>query len=284
MIYDSAIVEKVSDALIRASSSLTADHKFALEKVIAAESNENAKWALEQILLNSVTAEKQRSPLCDDTGIPHLVLDLGKNQIVSGKLIDSIYEGVRQGLIQLPGRPMAVEGDEIARLDQSAGLNADPGAVEPAPLLIRRINEDVLKLHVLMLGGGPAIRGMTYRVFHKHSVENIIDEIVNRAIEGTGLLGCTPSTISIGIGRSQYEAASLMMHALVDGDFSEQSTMEREITERVNNSQTGALGLGGRNTVLAAFMKVGPQRASGIRVVSIRPCCMYEPRIAKVYL
>ena len=75
-----------------------------------------------------------------------------------------------------------------------------------------------------------------------------------------------------------------MLEALVDGDFSEQNEMEREITKRVNTSQTGALGLGGKTTVLATFMKVGPQRASGVRIVSIRPCCLYEPRIASVDL
>lgn len=284
MTYDLSIVNKVRDTLVRAASTMPDDHKLALERAIADESNENAKWSMELILQNSEAAEGQLSPLCDDTGIPHLVLDLGDSQSLSGNLIDSIHEGVRHGLIQLPGRAMAVRGNDEERLGQSAGLYSDPGAVELAPLLVRRTEEDVLRLHVLMLGGGPAIRGMTYRVFHKHSAQTVIDEIVTRATEGTGMLGCTPSTLAIGIGRSQYEATSLMLEAMVDGKYSQQSEMEQEITERVNAGQTGALGLGGKTTVLATFMKVGPQRASGVRIVSIRPCCLYEPRIASVDL
>ncbi len=284
MTYDTSIINKVSDTLVRAASTMTADHKLALEKAIAAETNENASWSMELILQNAGIAAEQLSPLCDDTGIPHLVLDVGASQSVSGSLIDSIYEGVRRGLRLLPGRSMAVKGDDRERLDQSAGLDQDPAAVEPAPLLVRRTKEDVLDLNILMFGGGPAIRGLTYRVFHQHSLDTVLDEIVARATEGTGLLGCTPASLAIGIGRSQYEAASLMLEALVDGNFTQQSQLESEITERVNASRTGALGLGGKTTVLATFMKVGPQRASGVRVVSIRPCCLYEPRIATVDL
>ena len=60
--------------------------------------------------------------------------------------------------------------------------------------------------------------------------------------------------------------------------------MEKEITDRVNAAGIGPLGLGGKTTVLATFMKVGPQRASGVRIVCMRPCCCFEPRIAAVEL
>lgn len=284
MTFNSSIVDKVSDTLIRASSTMTEDHRLALEKAIAAETNENARWSMELILQNAGIAADQLSPLCDDTGIPHLLLDIGEKQSVTGDLIDSIYEGIAKGLELLPGRSMAVKGNDLERLDQSAGLEDNPAAVEPAPLLVRRIKEDALKLHILMFGGGPAIRGMTYRVFHQHSVETVVDEIVSRATEGSSLLGCTPVTLAIGIGRSQYEASSLMLQSLVDGSFSIQNDLEREITDRVNAGQTGVLGLGGQTTVLATFLKIGPQRASGVRVVSIRPCCLYEPRLASIDL
>ena len=75
-----------------------------------------------------------------------------------------------------------------------------------------------------------------------------------------------------------------MMQSMVDANFAYQSDIEKEITERINRSDIGPLGLGGKTTVLATFLKVGPQRASGVRIVSIRPCCMIEPRIASVEL
>lgn len=284
MIYDRELVGEVEETLIRAASSLSSDHKDLYEKVIARESQASAKWALEMILKNAEIAETNRSPLCDDTGVPHLVLDLGHEASVSGLLLDSIQEGVRQGLRKLPGRPMAIKGDHGQRIDQSMGVDEDPAALEAAPLLLRRVPGRGRRLHILMFGGGPAIRGKTYRIFHKQSVEQVLDEIVAWATEGTSLLGCTPSTLAIGVGRSQYEASAMMLEALVDGSFSQQSQMERYITQKVNEAKTGPLGLGGDTTVLATFMKVGPQRASGVRIVSFRPACCYEPRKAHVDL
>ena len=131
-----------------------------------------------------------------------------------------------------------------------------------------------------MFGGGPAIRGRTYRVFHKHDAQVVLDEIVKWATEAVSQLGCSPCTLAVGIGRSQYEAASLMLQAQVDGSFDSQSEMEAEITRRVNEANIGPLGLGGDTSVLATFMKVGPQRASGVRIVCLRPACCFEPRIA----
>lgn len=284
MIFDQRVVDKVQGALIQASSSLSPGHKALYEAAIARESQESPKWALEMILKNAQVAEEKQSPLCDDTGIPHLVLDLGQEASVSGLLLASIQEGVRLGLRKLPGRPMAVKGDDGQRIDQSMGIDEDPGALEAAPILLRQVPGQGLRLHILMFGGGPAIRGKTYRVFHKQDREHVLDEIVAWATEGTALLGCTPSTLAIGLGRSQYEASAMMLEALVDGSFGQQSDMENYITRKVNEARTGPLGLGGGTTVLATFMKTGPQRASGVRIVSFRPCCCYEPRMAHLDL
>ncbi len=278
------IIEIVRDALIYAGSTFRKDKQEAYCKAISLETNEKAKWVLETILENSEIAEKNRSPLCDDTGIPHLVLEIGPDAVVTGRTIDAIKEGVAEGLHKLPGRPMGIMGNDSCRIDQSGGLNPDSAGVAPAPILIRQCEENVLRLHILMLGGGPAIRAKTYRVFHKHNIQVVLDEIVNWATESVKLLGCSPCTLAVGIGRSHFEAASMMIQAQVDGDYSVQSEMEREITRRVNESNIGPLGLHGRTSVLATFLKVGPQRASGVRIVCVRPCCCFEPRIATVDL
>lgn len=278
------IIEKVKNALVQAGSSFKNDKKEAYRNAIDREVNPHSKWALETILENARVAEKKHSPLCDDTGIPHLLLEVGPDKAVTGKLLDTIGEGVKEGLRHLPGRPMAILGSDIERIDQSGGLDDDPAAVEAAPVLIRKTNENVLRLHILMFGGGPAIRGKTYRVFHKHSTETVLSEIVDWAKESVSLLGCTPCTLGIGIGRSHYEASSLMLQALIDGSYERQSCVEMEITKRVNEADIGPLGLHGKTSVLATFMKVGHQRASGVRIVCMRPCCCFEPRVATVEL
>lgn len=278
------IQDKVADCLVRAGSTFREDQKEAYRRAIEKEPGTSSCWVMQQVLDNAIVAEKNRGPLCDDTGIPHLFLEVGSNRQVTGELIEQIHAGVEQGLRQLPGRPMAIMGDDMHRIDQSGGLNPDSGALAPSPILIKNVDEDVLRLTVLMLGGGPAIRGITQRVFHKHSVEVVIDEIVNRAIPAVSQLGCSPCTLAIGIGRSQFEATSLMMEAMAKGNYNEQTDFEKMITDRVNESNTGALGLGGKTSVLATFAKVGPQRASGVRIVALRPCCCFEPRRASVLL
>ena len=184
----------------------------------------------------------------------------------------------------LPGRPMGIMGDDKQRMDQSGGLNPDAAGVDPSPILLRQIKENMIRIHIIMFGGGPAIRAKTYRVFHKHNTQSILDEIVSWSKEAASQLGCTPCTLAVGVGRSHFEAASMMVQALVDGKYDQQSEMEEEITKRVNEADVGPLGLHGKTTVLATFMKIGPQRASGVRIVCVRPCCCFEPRIASVEL
>lgn len=280
-----SVIEKVASCLVTAGSTFREDQKEAYRKAIANESVSSSCWVMQQVLENALVAEKYRGPLCDDTGIPHVFVEVGKNRALTGKMMSDIKEGIKEGLRRLPGRPMAVKGNDYERMDQSGGLDDDSGALLPSPFLIKECEEDdTIRLTILMLGGGPAIRGITQRIFHKHSVQVVIDEIVSRAIPAVSQLGCSPCTLAIGIGRSQFEATSLMLEAMAKGNYGVQSDFEKTITDRVNESETGALGLGGKTSVLATFAKVGPQRASGVRIVALRPCCCFEPRKATILL
>lgn len=279
------IIEKVASCLVKAGSTFREDQKEAYRNAIAKEPGTPSCWVMQQVLDNALVAEKSCGPLCDDTGIPHVYIEVGKNRALTGQMMADIKEGIKEGLRRLPGRPMAIKGNDYERIDQTGGLDEDSGALLPSPFLIRECEDnDALRLTILMLGGGPAIRGITQRIFHKHSVQVVIDEIVNRAIPAVRQLGCSPCTLAVGIGRSQFEATSLMMEAMAKGDYGVQSELEKTITDKVNESNTGALGLGGKTSVLATFAKVGPQRASGVRVVALRPCCCFEPRRASVEL
>lgn len=278
------IIKKVKECLIKAASTFSDDKKDAYRNAIEKETVSTAKWILETTLENALVAEQNKSPLCDDSGIPHLYLEVGQNKNVNAKLIKLIHQGIAEGLRALPGRPMAIKGNDWQRLDQSGSLNEDPGALLPAPILFTPTMEDVIKLHILMNGGGPEIQGKTFRVFHQHKVSVVVDEIINWAVESASKLGCTPVTLAIGIGRSHFEATSLMMEAMVFGKYTIQNDIEKEITDKVNQTNIGPLGIGGKTTALGTFIKIGPQRASGVRIVCLRPCCCIEPRKANINL
>lgn len=288
------ILDDISDLVINASTSLSDDKLKALNRAIKIEDNENAKWALNQILENYNAAIENKFPLCDDTGIPHVIIELGSEREITGELINQINEGVYLGLNNLPARPMAVKGGEIERIEQNIGLFDIPGMLRPASFLIdssndystykRNISSDTLNIHLLLEGGGPEIRAKTYRVYHKRSFENVINTVIDWLTESLKMLGCTPSIPSIGIGRTHYEASSLMLKSIVYGNLDYQNEAEKYITQKLNKTKIGPLGLGGKTTVLGCFLNIGYQRASGVRIVSLRPSCFVEPRVATLKL
>lgn len=288
------ISTEISKSIIEASTALSNDKYDALKRAMSNEDNENARWALEQILENYNVGGKIKFPLCDDTGIPHVIIELGSNREITGELINQIHEGIELGLNNLPARPMAVKGNEIERIEQSKGLYEKPGMLRPASILIdnvndestykRDISEDTLNLHFLLEGGGPEIRSKTYRVYHKRSFDNVINTACEWLESSLKMLGCTPSIPSIGIGRTHFEATSLLLKSIAYGNLNKQSEYETEITDRLNNSGIGALGFGGKTTVLGCYLNIGNQRASGVRIVSIRPSCFVEPRVATLKL
>ncbi len=279
------IVDKVSDSIIKASTNLSDDKRNALKSAIENESNENASWALTQILENYEVAQKTKFPLCDDTGIPHVIIEMGSNRQITQDLISQINKGIYQGLNKLPARPMAVKGNPIERIEQSQGLFEDPGLMKPASFLIDNAeNPDTLNIHFLLQGGGPEIRAKTYRVYHKRSFDIVINEAIDWLKDSLKLLGCTPSIPAIGIGRSHYEASSLMLKSMVYGNLDDLSDEEKYVTQKLNQTNIGPLGFGGNTTVLGTFIKIGNQRASGVRIVSVRPSCFVEPRKATLRL
>ena len=288
------ILNDISDAIIKASTSLSKDTHDALKRSIEMEDNENSRWALKLILKNYQVAQKNKFPLCDDTGIPHVIIEMGEERQITGELINQIHEGIALGLNNLPARPMAVKGSEIERIEQSKGLYDEPGKLAPASIVIdsandestynRDIASDTLNIHFLLEGGGPEIRAKTYRVYHKRSFENVVGTACEWLESSLAMLGCTPSIPSIGIGRTHYEAASLMLKSIAYGNLSNQSQYEQEITDKLNRTGIGPLGFGGKTTVLGCYLNIGNQRASGVRIVSVRPSCFVEPRVATVKL
>ena len=288
------IIEDVSNIIIKASTNLSSDKYNALKKAISIEDNENALWALNQILENYKVASKTKFLLCDDTGIPHVIIEIGKKREITGELIAQINEGIKEGLNKLPARPMAVKGSDIERVEQSKGLYDSPGQMRPASFLIdsfadnstykRDVSQDTLNIHFILEGGGPEIRAKTFRVYHKRSIENVINTAIDWLTDSLKMLGCTPSIPAIGIGRTHYEASSLLLKSIVYGNLDSQSDLENHVSEKLNKTNIGPLGFGGKTTVLGSFVNIGNQRASGVRIVSVRPSCFVEPRIATLHL
>ncbi len=276
------LINKVKEAVIEASTTYRQDQIDAYERVLSKETNENAAWVLNIIMENAKIAEAAKRPLCDDTGIPHVLIEVGDDSELPVAFLKDIKSGIELGLQKLPARPMAVKGNDIQRIEQNKGLFEDPGKLTPSAFLMDSIPGEKTKIHILMLGGGPEIRASTYRVFHKRDNRKVFEEVVTWFKSEVPMLGCTPCIPAVGIGRTHFEASSLMIKAMAYGNLNKQSGIEKHITDSINETQVGPLGLGGSSTALGSFVKIGPQRASGVRIVSMRPCCCVEPRKALI--
>ncbi|OWT32818.1 fumarate hydratase [Methanobrevibacter sp. 87.7] len=290
-----SLVNEIKEGIIKASTQYSEDRINKFKQAIKTEenlANNNAVWALKLMLKNAEIANSRRLPLCDDTGIPHVLIELGKNREIPKNFLVDIKEGIKLGLKELPGRPMAVKGEGLEKLDQSKGLYDDPSMMLTAPFSIDSFDstrndytedlEDEIHIHLLLLGGGPEIRSKTFRVFHKHDANVVINETISWLSDSLKMLGCTPAIPAIGIGRSHYEASHLMLKAMVYGNLNSQSETENYITNELNKLNIGPMGLKAHTTVLGTFLNIGPQRASGVRIVSARPCCFVEPRISTI--
>ena len=288
------LIEKVQNAVVNAGSSYAEDRLIAYENALKLEKeldNENAVWALEQMIENFKVAKENKFPLCDDSGIPHVLIEIGKNREIPKSFFNDINVGVAKGLDKLPGRPMAVKGNDIERIEQSQGLYSESNMMKPASFLIEQkdestygrvigVDDDKIKITILLEGGGPEIRAKTYRVFHKRDSNIVFGEALDWLKESLAMLGCTPSIPAIGVGRTHFEANALMLRAMAHGNLNNQSEIEKYITEELNKTNIGPLGLGGKTTVLGSFVNIGSQRASGVRIVATRPSCFVEPRVS----
>ena len=238
------LIEKVQDAVVNAGSSYSEDRLAAYENALKLEkelNNENAVWALEQI--------------------PHVLIEIGEKREIPKGFFNEINIGIAQGLDKLPGRPMAVKGNDIERIEQSQGLYNESHMMKPASFLIEEkdessygrligVDEDKIRITILLEGGGPEIRAKTYRVFHKRDSKIVFGEALDWLKESLAMLG------------------------------GYQSDIEKYIAEELNKTNIGPLGLGGKTTVLGSFVNIGSQRASGVRIVAARPACFVEPRVS----
>jgi fumarate hydratase subunit alpha len=272
------VTQGVRQATIKAGSTFRPDQIKAYEEAIAREDNPHAKWVLERILENALLAERNGTVLCDDSGVPHIYVEIGDDISIDGKFFEAIVEGVQSGLRDMPGRSMAVKGDPLVRLAQIEGLHEDPGMLVPGPMIVDKIMGDTVNITVLLQGGGPELRGRTGIIYQRRSAENYFNTVIQWAQEEIKKLGCTPSVAAIGIGRSHTEAGINMIKAMAYGDLSRLDPWEKRITDALNQTVTGPLGLGGKTTALGTFLKIGNLRASGFRSVTLRLGCCFEPR------
>jgi fumarate hydratase subunit alpha len=244
MEYDD-VVNTVIDLFRRAETELGDDVLTALKTAYENEDNEIAKMNLRNILDNVEYAKKMGIPMCQDTGLPIVFVDLGRELSLDFDLKSAIVEGVMKATDQIPLRPNAV--DPFTR--KNPGNNVGLGMPQ---INVEIVEGDELKIAVMPKGAGSE-NCSALRMMLPHEVDRIKDfvvEVVKRAMGKP----CPPVFVGVGIGSTFDGSAKLSKKALLR-DVTKMDEFELEILEAVNDLGIGPMGLGGKHTALAVLVE-----------------------------
>ena len=256
------IIKTVKELSIEANYYLPNDVKEAIE-----EAEKNEKWLianniLNKILENSQIAAAEKMPICQDTGMACVFVDIGQDvHITGGSLEEAINEGVRQGYAEGFLRKSVVK-DPIHRVNTNDNT--------PALIYYNMVPGDKVKITVAPKGFGS--ENMSRIAMLKPSdglegVKNFVLETVRMA----GPNPCPPIVIGVGIGGSFDKAAYLAKKALIrpvnENNTDEfYSNLEKELLEEVNKIGIGPQGFGGKTTALALNIETYPTHIAGLPV------------------
>ncbi len=262
-IHCSVITDTVARLCQEANFFLGEDVVKALEDALAREESPLGREILSQILENSRVAAQEKLPLCQDTGLAVIFLELGQDvHVVGGNLYDAINEGVRRGYREGYLRKGVVDKPFSAR--KNTGDNT------PAIIHTEIVPGDRLKITVCPKGGGSENMSALAMLTPAAGREGVINFVVN-TVDKAGANPCPPIIIGVGIGGNFEYAPYLAKKALLrplgqphpDPEVAE---LEREILERVNRLGIGPQGLGGRVTALAVHAEVAPCHIASLPV------------------
>ncbi|AKH68957.1 fumarase, class I, homodimeric [Spongiibacter sp. IMCC21906] len=268
------LIQSVADALQFISYYHPVDFINAVNEAYEREQNPAAKDAMAQILINSRMCAEGKRPICQDTGIVTVFLQVGMNIQWDSELsvTDMVNEGVRRAY-NLP--------DNVLR----ASILADPDGARantkdntPAVIHYEIVPGDKLEVHVAAKGGGSEAKS-------KFAMLNPSDSVVDWVLKMVPTMGagwCPPGMLGIGIGGTAEKAMILAKEALLDpidihdlqkrGASNRAEELRLELHEKVNQLGIGAQGLGGLTTVLDVKVKDFPSHAAN-KAVALIPNC-----------
>ena len=253
------ITDTVAKLCIKANCYLPADIRRRLEDMAQAEDWPVACGILQQIRENYHLAEECNTPICQDTGLACVFLEIGQDVHISGDLHKAVDDGVRKGYTEGYLRKSAV-ADPLRRVNT--------GDNTPAMLYIDLVPGDRVKITVAPKGFGSENMSATKMLRPSDGVEGV-KEFVLQTVKNAGPNPCPPIVIGVGIGGTFDKVALLAKQALlrsvdVPNPDPYYAQLEAELLEAVNELGIGPQGLGGRTTALAVNIETMPTHIAGL--------------------
>lgn len=262
------ITENIKEMCIEANHFLSPDMAEAMK---CAEKNEEAplgKQILEQLQENLKIAGEDMIPICQDTGMAVVFLEIGQDvHLEGGALEDAVNEGVRQGYVEGYLRKSVV-GDPLIRENTKDNT--------PAVLHTRIVDGDQVKIKVAPKGFGSENMSRVFMLKPAEGIEGVKDAVLT-AVKDAGPNACPPMVVGVGIGGTFEKCALMAKEALTRevGSHSEieyVKELEEELLTKINNLGIGPGGLGGTTTALAVNINTYPTHIAGLPV-AVNICC-----------
>ncbi len=262
------ITSNLKEMCIEATHYLTPDMKAALENAKNTEEAPLGKQILEQLQENLDIAGKEMIPICQDTGMAVVFLEIGQDvHLVGGDLTEAVNEGVRRGYVDGFLRKSVV-GDPLLRVNTKDNT--------PAILHTEIVPGDKVKITVSPKGFGSENKSRIFMLTPADGVEGVKKAVLT-AVNDAGPNACPPMVVGVGIGGTFEKCALLAKKALLR-NVSEHSELphirelEEELLDTINKSGIGPGGLGGSTTALAVNINTYATHIAGLPV-AINICC-----------
>ena len=261
-IHISEIISTVRDLCIESNYYLSSDVKESLCKAKEDETWPLAENVLDQLILNSNIAQKEDMPICQDTGMACVFVEIGQEvHIVGGLLQDAINEGVRRGYDEGFLRKSVVK-DPIHRVNTKDNT--------PAIIYYDIVPGDKMKITVAPKGFGSENMSRIKMLKPSDGLQGVKDFIIE-TVKLAGPNPCPPIVIGVGIGGTFDKAAYLAKKALIRpldkrNDEKFYSDLEKELLETINKLGIGPQGFGGKTTALGLNIETYPTHIAGLPV------------------
>ena len=262
------ITRNIKEMCIEANHFLSGDMKQALMQAAQAEESPLGKQILGQLQDNLKIAGEDMIPICQDTGMAVVFLEIGQDvHLTGGNLNDAVNEGVRQGYTEGYLRKSVVK-DPLIRENTKDNT--------PAVIHSEIVPGERVKITVAPKGFGSENMSRVFMLKPADGIEGVKDAILT-AVKDAGPNACPPMVVGVGIGGTFEKCALMAKHALArpltkSSDVPYVKELEEEMLHRINQTGIGPGGLGGTTTALAVNIETYPTHIAGLPV-AVNICC-----------
>lgn len=262
------VTKNIKEMCIEANHFLSKDMDIALKNAVQTEKSPLGKQILNQLQENLQIAGDDMIPICQDTGMAVVFLEIGQDVHFEGGLLeDAVNEGIRQGYTEGFLRKSVVN-DPIIRENTKDNT---PGIIH-----YKIVEGDQVKIKVAPKGFGSENMSRVFMLKPADGIEGV-KEAVLTAVRDAGPNACPPMVVGVGIGGTFEKCAIMAKEALTrevgsHSDIPYVADLEKELLEKINKSGIGPGGLGGTTTALAVNVNTYPTHIAGLPV-GVNICC-----------